>query len=110
MKLHVSEAIWLNEVEVCSVRQLADASGLAIDEVLDLIECGVIAPIDENVQPQEFLLHTITLAKTARRLRDDFELDRHGLALALTLLRRIDELEARIRATELPEGLRNESH
>ncbi|WP_369125181.1 chaperone modulator CbpM, partial [Cryobacterium sp. RTS3] len=35
-------------------------------------------------------------ARTARRLRDDFELDGHGLAVALNLLRRIRELEAQL--------------
>lgn len=32
----------------------------------------------------------------ARRLRDDFELDRAGLALALRLMQRIDALEQEI--------------
>jgi chaperone modulatory protein CbpM len=100
MNLQVSESIWLNDIDVCSAEQLAEASGLAIEEVTDLIECGVIVPIDQNEQPKQFCLHTITTVKTARRLRDDFQLDRYGVALALTLLRRIDELEGRIQAAE----------
>lgn len=42
------------------------------------------------------LAHVVTV-KTARRLRDDFQLESLGLALALTLLRRADELEAQLR-------------
>ena len=45
-------------------------------------------------------MHVVTV-RTARRLRDDFELDRNGVALALTLLRRIAQLEAEVRATHL---------
>jgi len=99
MRLHVAKSIWLNDTDVCSIEQLADASGLSIDEVIDLIECGIIAPVDKGVEPQEFQLHYIVTAKTARRLRDDFERDRYGVALALTLLRRIDELEAELQAS-----------
>ena len=33
-----------------------------------------------------------------RRLRDAFELDRHGVALAMTLMRRIEELEMELTA------------
>jgi chaperone modulatory protein CbpM len=100
MKPQVSDSIWLNDVEVCTIEQLAEVSGLAIEELTDLIECGVIVPVDHSVQPQQFFLHTIATVKTARRLRDDFQLDRYGVALALTLLRRIDELDARIQAAE----------
>jgi chaperone modulatory protein CbpM len=104
MKLHVSESIWLNDAEACSAEQLADASGLAIDEVIDLIECGIIEPVNKSAEPQEFRLRTIATVKTARRLRDDFQLDRYGVALALTLLQRIDELESRIQAAEMRGG------
>ena len=43
----------------------------------------------------------ITVARTACRLRDDFELDTRGLAVALRLLERVRALEeeiARLRA------------
>ena len=54
---------------------------------------GVIWPADAAVQPRSFhLLHVVTV-RQARRLRDDFELDSNGVALAMTLLRRISVLE-----------------
>ncbi len=96
MMVEVSEAIWLNETGVCSIEQLAQASGLSLDEVRDLVESGVIRPVDEDAQPVSFHLHYIVAVKTARRLRDDFELDRRGVALALRLLQRIDALEAEL--------------
>jgi chaperone modulatory protein CbpM len=43
----------------------------------------------------------VTVARTACRLRDDFELDTSGLSVALTLLQRVRTLEeelARLRA------------
>ncbi|HJU71452.1 MAG TPA: chaperone modulator CbpM [Paucimonas sp.] len=100
MKMHVTESIWLNETGVCSTEYLAEASGLSIEEINDLIECGIIATVDKDAPPASVQLHHVTTAQTARRLRDDFQLDRHGVALALTLLRRIEALEADLKATQ----------
>jgi chaperone modulatory protein CbpM len=49
----------------------------------------------------------VVIARTASRLRDDFELDTGSLAVTLTLLERVRELEARIRELEaqLPGGI-----
>jgi chaperone modulatory protein CbpM len=90
---HASHAVWLDEDEDCSIEHLADVSGLSLDEVEDLVVSGVIWPADAATEPRCFhLLHVVTL-RQARRLRDDFELDSNGVALAMTLLRRIKVLE-----------------
>jgi chaperone modulatory protein CbpM len=98
MNITVSEWIWLNEHGVCSAQHLADVSGLSHAELEELIENGVIVPIDEKAQPQSFQLHYVVTANTARRLRDDFELDLNGMVLALTLMRRVDELQKELKA------------
>ncbi|WP_426175321.1 chaperone modulator CbpM [Massilia sp. TWR1-2-2] len=90
---HASHAVWLGEDEDCTIEHLADVSGLSVDEVEDLVVSGVIWPADAVTEPRCFhLLHVVTL-RQARRLRDDFELDSNGVALAMTLLRRIKVLE-----------------
>jgi chaperone modulatory protein CbpM len=90
---HVSHAVWLGEDEDCTIEHLADISGLSLDEVADLVVSGAIWPADAATEPRCFhLLHVVTL-RQARRLRDDFELDSNGVALAMTLLRRIKVLE-----------------
>lgn len=99
MIVNAADLVWLNDADACSVEYLADVSGLSIDEIDDLIKSGVIMPVDNAAGQGSFWLHYVITAKTARRLRDDFELDRHGVALALILMRRIDELEAELRAT-----------
>jgi chaperone modulatory protein CbpM len=98
MNLHITESIWLNEQGVCRIEQLAEYSGLSIAEIADLIEVGLIEPVDPRAQPHTFQLRHIVTVKTAHRLREDFQLDRHGVALALTLLRRVDELEDQVKA------------
>lgn len=96
MTVHKSKAIWLNDIELCGIDHLAEVSGLSVDEIEDLVETGVIVPANPNAQPQYFHLRYVVTVNTARRLRDDFQLDRHGLSLALRLLRRIEELETQL--------------
>jgi chaperone modulatory protein CbpM len=96
MKVNMTEWIWLNEDSVCSAQFLGEVSGLTQAELEDLIENGIIDPVDSEAQPKSFHLRHVVTVNRARRLRDDFELDRHGVALALTLMKRIDELEAEL--------------
>ena len=98
MKVDVADSIWLKDTDLCSSEQLAEMSGLSMEEIADLIECGIITPVDAFVQSKNFQLRAVIIAKTARRLRDDFQLDRYGVTLALALLRRIDTLEADLEA------------
>ena len=99
MKVNASEWIWPNDHDVCSARHLIEVSGLSNEEFDELLEIGVIVPIDNTTQVKSFQLRYIVTANTARRLRDDFELDLHGVALAMTLVRRIDELQSELIAT-----------
>ena len=98
MRTHIVEAIWLNDAGLCSLEQLAEYSGLTRAELEDLVEMGEIAPTSVDAENDLYETHYIVIARTARRLRDDFELDGHGLAVALNLLRRIRELEAELNA------------
>ena len=93
MSMQVTHAVWLNDTAVCSIEHLVEVSGLSRDDIRNLVEDGVMAPADASDPGAGFHLVHVLTARQARRLRDDFELDRNGLALALTLLRRIESLE-----------------
>ena len=99
----IAEILWLGEHSYCRIEHLAEVSGLSIEDIEDLVETGVIAPtvlastVDEAA-PRSFTVSCIVTVKTARRLRDDFQLDRHGLALALRLMQRIEALEQELNA------------
>jgi chaperone modulatory protein CbpM len=93
-----SEALWPDERETLPLRALAELSGLSEDELLELIDCGALAPFSEGSGQHTFSAVSITVARTARRLRDDFELDPHGVAVLLAYVERIRELEAQLRA------------
>lgn len=98
MSTAISESVWLNDIHVCRIEHLAEASGLSIDEIEDLVEHGVIRPVAENAASYDFQLRDIVTARMARRVRDDFELDRNGVSLSLRLLQRIAELENELNA------------
>jgi len=113
MNMQSTDSIWLNDTNVCRIEQLAELSGLSIEEIEDLVESGVLEPARDDAQaaptgdsagPRAFQLRYVATVRTARRLRDDFQLDRHGVALALTLLRRIGELEAEMNAIQAKLG------
>jgi chaperone modulatory protein CbpM len=98
MKINVSEYVWLSDRNLCSVEHLAETSGLSIEDLSDLIEMGLIVPADIDAQPRSFSLHYVITANLARRLRDDFELDRNGMVLAVRLMQRIDALQEELEA------------
>jgi len=99
MNANLSESIWLDDDNFCSAQQLVEVSGLSDQEFQELLEIGVIVAVDNTAQVKSFQLHYLTIANTACRLRDDFELDIHGLALAMTLVRHIEELKNELMAT-----------
>jgi len=96
MKTQITESIWLNTSDICSFEHVLEVSGLSAQELRELIDTGVIEPSNDDPGDYFFQTQCIVVARKAKRLRDDFELDTQGLALALNLLRRVDDLEAEI--------------
>ena len=99
-----AEVLWLDEHRAVSLRELVELSGLRETELLELVHSGAIPARDSSGAGYSFGAQVITVARTACRLRNDFELDTRGLAVALRLLERVHKLEeevARLRA-ELP--------
>lgn len=90
----------VDDTSIYSLDEMADVSGLTSDEITLLVDSGVLVPVDAVASTLVFHLHYVVVASTARRLRDDFELEGHGLALALTLLRRLREAEAELAALQ----------
>ena len=96
MKVELTELRWLSDYDDCSLAELAVQSGLSADELQQLIESGALTPTGQRSSQPSFRAEYVVIAVSARRLRDDFELDAQGLAVATSLLRRIQELEAQL--------------
>ena len=87
--------IALDDVNFCSFEELRAISGLSALELSELVDVGAIVAHHSAAAPV-FALRYVAIAGTARRLRDDFELDHRGIALAITLLARIEALQAQL--------------
>ena len=96
MKLELTEAVWLDESGEVTLIELAECSGFTEPELRELIDIGALEPLDPNASDWRFGAHCISAARTARRLRSDFELDPPALALVLSLLDRMRELESEV--------------
>ena len=90
-------ALLTEHVEV-ALDELVRASGLEAQEIVELVEYGVFEPSFAGGARStwRFSSRYIVLGRQARRLKSDFGLDVSGLAVALTYLQRIDELEAEV--------------
>lgn len=93
MESTVLDAVWLNEGGSCTMLHLAEASGLNNAELQMLIDSGALSPLHKAGDSLSFASGAMLVARTARRLRDDFELNPDGLALAMRLLARVEALE-----------------
>ena len=90
-----TEVWWLDDDRVVGLDELIESSGLSQEELLDLVHSGAL-PAREPGGGHSFSASVISMARTACRLRDDFELDTRGLSVALRLLERVRDLEAEL--------------
>ena len=93
MQSTILNAVWLNESGGCTMVHLAEVSGLNSTELQTLVDTGTLKPLAETGGSPVFSSGALQAAGTARRLRDDFELNPDALALAMRLLERIEKLE-----------------
>jgi chaperone modulatory protein CbpM len=80
--------------------ELAELAGLTEAELTEWVDCGALAPAEGLPGQWVFGLRSLTVARTARRLRDDFELEPHSVALLLGFMDRIRRLEEELRALQ----------
>jgi chaperone modulatory protein CbpM len=97
MNIEQADALWLDERTEITLEELVALSGMPEEVLRELVECGVLVPAEARAAGWSFTVGCITTVQTARRLREDFDLDANALALALRLLERIRELEAQLR-------------
>jgi MerR HTH family regulatory protein len=106
MQPEIVEAVRMDDIRELSCAELASLSGLSEAELRELVEYGALATLNVESSQLTFTTHCVTIARTAFRLRHDFDLEPHALALVVKFSARVDELEAQIRAlrARLPSG------
>lgn len=96
MALEPAEAVWLTEDHTFSITELADLSGLSETELRELVDYGAITPVDPGSPQWMFTAKCLTTVRVACRVRVGFDLEPHGVALVISLLERIKDLEAQL--------------
>jgi chaperone modulatory protein CbpM len=91
-----TEAVWLDARHEFSIAELVHCSGLSEAELRELVDYGALVPTNPQQAEWTFSGDIVVTVQAAGRLRADLELDPQALALALTLIKRIRELEAQI--------------
>lgn len=94
METEHAQAQWLTENCEFSMHELVELSGSSVEELRELVEYGAITPVDPQSSQWVFPGQSLTIIRAACRLRASFDLEAHGVALVISLLERIRDLEA----------------
>jgi chaperone modulatory protein CbpM len=90
------EGVWLHEYREISLVELADCSGFSEDELRELVDYGALLP-RHAADDLRFGADCVKRMRAALRLRRDLELEMSAVALIVSFLERIDELDERVR-------------
>ena len=104
MNTPIEDALYLDAVTEVTWTQLVSASGLPESEVTELVRYGALVPRDPDAPTWTFEARWLAVAKTASRIRHDFELDPHAVSVVLCYVERIQRLEAELRALRAQRG------
>jgi chaperone modulatory protein CbpM len=90
----------LEEEAEVSLAQLCQACGLSEEEIVKLVDEGIIDPVGHK--PTVWRFHAVSLRRVriTRNLQQELGVNTPGAALALTLLEELEELRARLRRFE----------
>jgi hypothetical protein len=91
-----AEAQWLTEECEFSLPELVELSGSSEVELRELVEYGAITPVNPESPQWVFPGKCLPTVRAACRLRVSFDLEPHGVALVISLLDRIHDLEAQM--------------
>jgi len=85
---------------ICTLEELCRACNVQADWVSELVEHGVLEPIDQKGSVWKFASFSIVRVAKAKRLERDLGLNPPGVALVFELLAEIDELHSRLKNFE----------
>jgi chaperone modulatory protein CbpM len=96
----ILKGILLDEETELSLNELCSACSSSAEWIIELVEEGALEPIEAKVHIQQtqwrFSVNSLQRARTALRLQRDLGINTAGIALALDLLDKIEELESRV--------------
>lgn len=100
----LSGEILEEDVEL-SLAELCRASHLSAEQVIELVEHGVIEPLGRQPAHWRFRGISVRRIRCARHLKRDLGVNIAGAALVLDLLEELEQLRLRLQRLEDQEGL-----
>lgn len=97
MEQQVLDVTWLDAREVITLTELARICDLSPAELGELVDDGVLVPVEQARQERLFSAECVMPLRTAGKLRQDFDLDLFTVGLLLGYLNRIEALEHQVR-------------
>lgn len=96
MQAEHADAVWLTDSQMFSLADLAELSGLSETELRELVDYGAVTPVVQDSSSWVFSGMCLQTVRMACRLRIAFDLQPHDMALVVSLLDRIHDLEAQL--------------
>lgn len=91
------DVLWISAQGSVTVVELAESSGVPEEVLRELVDFGALAPLDPQAAQWAFSAGCVARVRAAARLGHDLELDTPVLALVLSFLDRIEQLETEVR-------------
>ena len=96
MNIDFTELVWLDHHHEVSLAELAELSGLAQEELRQLVDSGALIPTNSDDKQWSFSGQFGVSTRTLCRLKQDVELEPNAFALTLVFLERIRTLELKL--------------
>ncbi len=90
----------LDEDVEMTLAQLCQACELSEEEIIELVEQGIIDPLGPEPAEWRFVSVSLRRVRITRNLQRDLGVNAPGAALALELIEEIEELRTRLRRLE----------
>ena len=96
MNLQTLNGILLDDEVELSLNELCQACSSSAEWIIELVAEGIVEPVNYQQTQWRFSGSSLQKAQTARRLHRDLGINLSGIALALELLEKIENLEERL--------------
>jgi chaperone modulatory protein CbpM len=90
-------AFWMDTRTRLTLGEIAESCGIGEDVVQELVEYGALTPAGARPSEWVFTAECVMSVRKAARLCNDLELETSAMALVVSFLERIHELEAQVR-------------
>jgi chaperone modulatory protein CbpM len=98
-------SFWMDTRTTLTVVELAESCGISEGIVQDLVDYGALSPSGSRPGEWTFSAQCVVSVRKAVRLCTDLELETSAMALVVSFLERIQELEAQVRRLRARSGV-----